>query len=238
MMKQQFLNRRFFMPLIFTIWVAFLLSACGKPQNQSEYVTILTNSPEEQKAAIYTEVAKTFYAQVTETALAIPSETPTATATFTATATITQTPTSTSTPKPAAVYVWVPTLGPSSTPLTVTPSVVPTAADYGCVITSQSIADGTAFSPNEEFDASWTIKNTGKLNWDASEIDYRYVSGTSMHKYNAVYDLPASVNSGNSITITVDMKAPSSAANYETFWGISKASTTLCTLPLRIKVSE
>ena len=219
------------------LFATIMLSACGNDAangTETPYIQVLDQTATNDVSIYMTQAAGTVFAQFTETALAVPTNTPTATETAT--------PTLTSTPLPTATtyYVWVaPTTSYyTSTPLSLTPSLTPTTAAYSCSITSKSIADGTDFSPNEDFDASWTVKNTGSETWDASNFDFRYISGTSMYKHNAVYDFPSSVAPGESITITVDMVAPSSAAYYETFWGINYSSTTICSLPLRIDVVD
>jgi hypothetical protein len=218
---------------IFTIvmMLALLLSSCASNNAQSDYVIVLTTSATEDISPYFTEAAETVYAQITETALAQPTETPVP-------PTNTPLPTNTASVTPSATiyYAWVPPANNTATPLSVTPSVTSTPSSYSCLITSQQVADGTKFALNEDFDAKWTVKNTGSETWDASEIDYRYVSGTSMHKFAAVFDFPSSVAPNESITITVDMAAPSTAAHYETFWAISRSSVNFCTLPLRINV--
>ncbi|MBI9051960.1 MAG: hypothetical protein JEZ00_21270 [Anaerolineaceae bacterium] len=227
--------------LAIVLFTGILITSCGKNQTeQPEYITVLTVSPTDDLSSYFTEAAGTIYVQMTETALANPTETPlppTETPIPTATVTATVVPTSTT------AYVWVPATNPTNTPGTITPSLTATSTggtvvSFSCSITSKGIADGTEFNTNEEFDASWTIKNTGSSTWDASEMDYRYISGTEMHKFNAIYDLSSSVASGESVTIIVDMAAPSSAASYETYWGVTISSTNICSLPLKIKVIE
>ncbi|MEM5774144.1 MAG: NBR1-Ig-like domain-containing protein [Anaerolineaceae bacterium] len=103
-----------------------------------------------------------------------------------------------------------------------------------CQITSKQ-PTGT-LAKNADFDAVWTVKNTGSATWYLDEVDYRYVSGSRIHKYNDVYDLSKTVKPGESITIRVDMTAPSTAGTYAVNWAIVRSNTTLCTLPLTITV--
>ena len=240
-MRKHLLNKKLYATLLICVLVAGISAACGgKKENSPDYMTVLTLSATEDISPYFTQAAETVFAKITETAKAMPTETPTST--VTPTSTPSTTPTTTATMKPAAVYVWVPSATfATSTPSTltpVTPTTVVTASSYSCSIISQSVASGTEYKVGTEFDASWTVKNTGSSAWEASEIDYRYVSGTAMHKFNAIYDFTSSVASGSSITITVDMIAPASAASYETYWGISRSSVNLCALPLKIKVIE
>jgi hypothetical protein len=241
MMEKHLMNKKFFATLFVCVVLAGMGVSCsGKNENSPDYVTVLTVSPTEDISPYFTQAAETVFAQITETAKAKPTETPTFTATITPSTT--PTVTATATVKPAVVYVWVPSATTyTSTPITMTPSTptaVVTASGYSCSVTSQSVANGTEFVKGSEFDASWTVKNTGTSAWDANEIDYRFISGTSMHKSSAAFDFPSSVAVGSSITITVDMIAPSSAATYETYWGIARSSVNFCTLPMKIKVID
>lgn len=87
-----------------------------------------------------------------------------------------------------------------------------------------------------DFDAVWVVKNTSGKTWKENNVDYTFIGGKKMHKYNSVYDFPKSVASGKKITIRVDMRAPSSKGTYKTTWGIVAGSTRLCTLSLTVKV--
>lgn len=89
---------------------------------------------------------------------------------------------------------------------------------------------------NGEFDAKWTIKNTSDTTWRSTQVDYKFLGGTDMNKYDNRYDLPNDVKPGKSITIIVDMQAPSRTGWYSTTWGLVQGGTTLCRLPLSIQV--
>ena len=231
-------TNKYFLSFSLLVVASLLLAACGKNAEQPDYVTVLSVQPTDDISVLYTAAAETIFVEMTQTELAKPTETPVPP---TETPVPTETFTATSVPTSTTAYVYVPVVYPTSTPGTVTATSTATnatAVNYACSITSKNIADNTEFAPNEEFDATWTIKNTGSLDWEADQIDYRYVSGTQTYKFNSVYDFPASVKTGDSITIIVDMVAPSSEASYETFWGVFYSSTNFCTLPMRIKVVD
>jgi hypothetical protein len=88
----------------------------------------------------------------------------------------------------------------------------------------------------QDFDAAWTVKNTGSSNWDMHAVDYKYVSGTKMNKYKSLYDLSQTVKPGETVKIIVDMLAPSLAGASSVNWAIVQGSTTLCNLPLSVVV--
>ena len=94
----------------------------------------------------------------------------------------------------------------------------------------------TIFPPKADFDAAWTIKNTSDSAWDVAAVDYKHLSGTEMQKYEKLYDIPKTVEPGESITIVVDMIAPDKAGTYSTNWALVKGSTVLCNLPVTIVV--
>jgi hypothetical protein len=67
-------------------------------------------------------------------------------------------------------------------------------------------------------------------------VDYRYVRGTELHKYDKIYDLDETVKSGETVKIRVDMMAPHTAGTYTTNWTLTTGGTTLCNLPVTIIV--
>lgn len=113
-----------------------------------------------------------------------------------------------------------------------TATPVPT---YKCEV-SISPSLYTIFPVDADFDAVWEVKNTGDDAWEKSAVDYKYDSGTEMQKYGKVFDLPETVDPGESITIVVDMVAPGTVGTYSTTWVLADGGTTLCKLPLTIVV--
>ena len=232
------MKKRRIMPILFSIIIlALLFSSCSTVSlptaTLTPYIIVITNTPTMDMGPIYTEAAATIYAALTGTASAIPTNTPippTATITETPTPTITQTPSKTNT----YVVYYPPTPVRTNTPKP--PTAEPTNSDWNCEVTWQLIENGQDFSPYEPFDARWTIKNTGDNTWQADDVDYRYMSGTEIQTNGKLFDLPSTVAPGDSITITVDMKAPGSSGHYETFWALARHSDVFCWLPVRIDV--
>jgi hypothetical protein len=97
-------------------------------------------------------------------------------------------------------------------------------------------AESKIFAKREDFDAAWTIKNTGSASWDQYQVDYDFIGGEKMQKYQAVYDLPSTVQPGESIKIVVDMLAPDKTGTYTTHWGLVIGQSVICHLPLQITV--
>lgn len=99
-----------------------------------------------------------------------------------------------------------------------------------------SAAPSGSVSPSSDFDVVWTVKNTSSKNWEASSVDYKYVSGAKLHKHGDRYDLPATVKPGETVRIIVDVKAPATAGSYSTNWALVDSSTTLCNLSYTLVV--
>lgn len=99
-----------------------------------------------------------------------------------------------------------------------------------------SVSPTASLTRRAEFDAVWTVKNTGSKNWEISSVDYKYLSGEKLYKKDARYDITKLVKPGESIKIVVDMIAPNATGYFTTTWGIVTGSTTLCSMPLTILV--
>ncbi len=177
--------------------------------------------------AAATQALQTIVAQITATAQAQP-----------ATQVPTQEPTVkvvTPTSEPTATATLVPTLVPTATrvPPTAAPTNSPTPKAFECAIISQSPAIGAKMATGNDFDAVWTLKNTGTQMWEVGNVDIRYVSGDKLQKYADIYDIAKTVNPGEQITITVDMLAPGTAGTYKAVWNLV-GTTTICTMNVEI----
>jgi hypothetical protein len=95
---------------------------------------------------------------------------------------------------------------------------------------------GATLKPGDDFDAAWTVKNTSGKAWDVTAIDYKYMTGTEMQKYAKAYDLKETVPPGATVTLRVDMAAPTDPGTYTTNWALVQGSTILCNLPIKIVV--
>ncbi len=111
---------------------------------------------------------------------------------------------------------------------------IPVTSTGTCQVVS--VTPNSSITARSEFDAVWKIKNTSGKTWTLNSVDYKYVSGSKMQKYDDRYDLNEEVKSGETITVVVDMKAPADAGWYTTNWALVQGSTTLCNLPLTLRV--
>jgi uncharacterized protein YgiM (DUF1202 family) len=124
-----------------------------------------------------------------------------------------------------------------------TPALTSTAISggsgaYSCTITQYTPDFGANFNPNAEFDARWTVRNSGTSSWQTGQADFRFYSGTQMQKYEDIYDLGETVDPGETVQIIVDMQAPSSTGRYSTSWALRVGSNTFCVMPITIDVVQ
>lgn len=99
-----------------------------------------------------------------------------------------------------------------------------------------SVSPAASIKPGAEFDAVWKVKNTSSKSWRSDQVDYRYLSGSKLYKYDSRYDLFETVDPDETVKIVVDMKAPSQTGWYTTTWGLVVGGTTLCQMPLTFQV--
>ena len=117
-------------------------------------------------------------------------------------------------PIPAATLPPVETAVPLPT-ATVEPTEPPIPCLFAAFV-SETIPDGTKFSPGESFTKSWTLKNTGTCDWNT---DYRisFKSGDQMGAADFV-KISEETDPGETIKISVDMVAPDKAGKYKGYW--------------------
>ncbi|KPL79672.1 hypothetical protein ADN00_02435 [Ornatilinea apprima] len=107
-----------------------------------------------------------------------------------------------------------------------TPAPASTSTSLPCdqagFVTDVTIPDGTQLEPNKEFIKTWRLKNTGSCTWTTS---YAVVfdSGDAMNAPVST-SLTGSVAPGQTIDISVSMKAPTAEGTYRGNWKLRNAS--------------
>lgn len=126
--------------------------------------------------------------------------------------------TPTFTPSPLPTLENTPTFAPSPTSL---PAVngQPQKPCFLAQFMSETIADGKIYTPGSLFTKTWTIANLGGCAWDSS-YKLTLVSGDAMTTATSIA-LPRTVNPGESITLAVDMTAPTAEGVYTGYWRIA-----------------
>lgn len=94
--------------------------------------------------------------------------------------------------------------------------------DWAQFIADVTVPDGTSYGPGTAFRKTWRLKNIGSCTWTTS---YALVfdSGEKMGAPSAV-NFPSSVAPGQTVDLSVDMTAPSSAGHYFSYWKLRNAS--------------
>ncbi|HEY9077284.1 MAG TPA: NBR1-Ig-like domain-containing protein [Anaerolineaceae bacterium] len=144
----------------------------------------------------------------------------------------------TSTVPPTNTPFTLPTAPPTwtSIPPTPTATATRTPSPYQCKLLSQSPSNGTIIPPNNDFDAVWSVQNSGSLTWDSSNVDLKYISGTKFQERTDTVDLDENIEPGYSKKFIVDMRAPGSNGTYNTTWGLVRNGVTICAFTMQIVV--
>jgi hypothetical protein len=167
---------------------ALVLSACGGSSKEPTPTPIDVNLVAAQAIA-------TFAMGLTQTAFAQP--------------------TATLTPAPSATNTVAATFAPLGTN---TPGVAPTSScDVSVFISDITVPDGTPMAPGQNFDKTWRIQNAGTCSWTAT---YKVVFTGSGNGPMGGITTPIGkiVKPGESIDITVEFVAPTTAGDSVTWW--------------------
>jgi hypothetical protein len=108
--------------------------------------------------------------------------------------------------------------------------------DYACSLVSQSPKDWTKMKARQDFDARWTVLNTGSKTWTTNGTDYKYIRGAKLHTRGDVFDMPKNVAADGKIALYVDMMAPKDKGTYVTYWGLANGSSHFCQFYMIITV--
>jgi len=101
------------------------------------------------------------------------------------------------------------------------------------------ISSGTELEPGEDFEAGWTLRNTGSCTWDSS-YELVMIGGDDMGASSA--QLSGTVSPGDSAMITVELEAPAQDGSYLTAWKLEDGSgfrfgmDSPVNAPLRVKI--
>lgn len=163
-----------------------------------------TVAPTADLAAVRTEAAATVLARVTQELALTPTETavPSATAI----------PEATNTPEPTQAPTTAATASGTAAVTETAAAVTDNKAKY----VSQSIPDGTVFQPGETFTMTWRIQNVGTTTWKPTYM-LRFYSGNNFGAPNEI-PIDKEVPPGQTLDITVDMKAPTIPGEYRSDW--------------------
>jgi hypothetical protein len=173
-----------------SLTAGIFLSACGSRDGEV--------TPTLSVDSIHTQAVATFAADLTQTAIAIPTETPTPTDMIT--------PTSTNTP--AITETPTPTLSGAG--------IIPTSTCYNMAfLTDVTIPDNTTMNPGEKFTKTWRVRNNGSCTWEAG-FKLVFLGGEAMG--GSSLTLEGAVNAGSEAELSVTLTAPTEAGTYRSNW--------------------
>jgi hypothetical protein len=93
--------------------------------------------------------------------------------------------------------------------------------DWAQFIADVTVPDGTTYAPGTTFRKTWRLKNIGSCTWTTSYA-LVFSSGERMGAPSAV-NFPTNVAPGQTVDLSVDMTAPSSAGHYFGYWKLRNA---------------
>jgi hypothetical protein len=197
--------------LIGTLLSLICLAACAS--------SLPTATPTIDLNPFRTEVAATVLAQVSQTLAAKPSATPIPSSTATQTPAVT--PTQPASPSPQA----------TGSPPAGTPEAE--SANLAQWV-SQSIADDSILAPGETFTITWRLKNVGSTTWTAAYL-LRFYSGDP---FGALKEAPLGreVLPGETVDISLRMKAPTTPGDHRTDWVLSDEKRSNFKQPVFLKI--
>ena len=109
-----------------------------------------------------------------------------------------------------------PTATPSKTPPPVTQTVAPSSCDKVQFVADVNIPDGSVLQPGATFTKTWRLKNVGSCEWDTS-YQLVFFSGEKMGAASSA-KFPKNVAIGETVDISINMTAPTSAGSYRGYW--------------------
>jgi hypothetical protein len=173
-LKMKIIGKKFVLAVL-VVLCSLVLNACGASTPEP--------TPTLSMEEIQTLAVVTFSVGLTQTALALPTDTPTNTPTETPTATPTR-----------------------STPLATGIGSVPTASCNGLLgIRDVTIPDNTPMVPGQTFTKTWLVRNNGTCTWEAG-FKFAFTRGEAMGGTTLVLD--KAVSPGAEMELSIPMTAP------------------------------
>ncbi len=102
------------------------------------------------------------------------------------------------------------------------PAAAASTCDWAQFVADVTVPDGTNYAAGTAFKKTWRLKNIGTCTWTTS---YALVFDSG-EKFGApaAINFPISVGPGQTVDLSVDMTAPSSAGHYFSYWKLRNAA--------------
>ena len=122
-----------------------------------------------------------------------------------------------SAPPPPTVTGTPPTATSTAEPPPDTPTPVPpSSCDKVQFVADVNYPDGTVLQPGAKFTKTWRLKNVGSCEWNTS-YQLVFFSGEKLDASSSA-KFPKSVKVGETVDISINMTAPTSAGSYRGYW--------------------
>jgi hypothetical protein len=133
-------------------------------------------------------------------------------------------PTSTTAPPTETSTLETPLATGTATPTNV-PTRAPTAdlCDRAAFVEDVTIPDGTEIEAGSKFTKTWRLQNDGSCTW-TSDYEVVFSSGDQLGGPDSKQLTQGSVAPGDTVKISVDLKAPSETGTYQGYWLLANAS--------------
>ena len=127
-------------------------------------------------------------------------------------------------------------VGTNANMSTVAPDITP--VNSLCQLLSVVPAYRASFSPGEETDFYFRVRNTSNMLWNSSELDIAYISGENMLKRpdQTRRDLPQDVNPNGMLEYFLDAVVPETPGVYTMTMGIVRGYEVLCSMDVTVTV--
>ena len=135
--------------------------------------------------------------------------------------------------------IWVKiVVGSGAGMATFAPGVTP--VNSGCTLLSVAPPYRAVFSPGEETDFEFRVRNDTGISWETKDIDIAYIGGENLlkRKTNTRMDLPMDVAPGGSLYYALDALLPTTPGVYTMTMGIVRGYEVLCSLDVTVTVQN
>lgn len=180
--------------------------------------------------AAKTQAVESAFALLTEEAAKNPTATPVPPTAVPATATPVSVVAVTATP----ISVTVPTATKKA--VIVYPTFTKVPYTNACQVVGQLPKDYQVMHPGGDFDAVWTLKNTGKVTWTDGQFYIHYRSGTISHKQDTYY-ISGNIPVNDTVEVRADFMAPTDPGTYVSNWEVvDNVGTAFCNIYVAITI--
>jgi len=125
-------------------------------------------------------------------------------------------------PPPPTVTGTPPTATPTKTPGPITPTVPPSVCDKVQFVADVNTKDGAVLQPGAQFTKTWRLKNIGTCAWAKDTYQLVFVSGERMDGPTSA-PFKDNVAVGQTVDVSVNLKAPAVAGSYRGYWMFKNA---------------